>query len=344
MITKRIDAGAASFAEEIPWLASVIRSGGLVAFPTETVYGLGGNALDREAARRIYAAKGRPSDNPLIVHVASMEDVPLYVKTIAPVQKKLMEQFWPGPLTIIFDKKEIIPDETSGGLPTVAMRCPANEATRQIIRVAGVPLAGPSANISGRPSPTTASAVLSDLDGKIQAVIDDGTCDVGLESTIVAIEDGTIVIYRPGGVTEEMLSAIGPVRIDRAILGAGDRPKAPGMKYRHYAPKAPLAIFTGNIEKVEKAILEEAKKEGRIGFFVSTETAEKLPARHPVFIWGRRDNQREFAHNLFSGLHYFDSLPVERIVGEGTNTTGLGLAIMNRLEKASGHHIVVKDA
>lgn len=344
MITKRIDAKAVSFAEEIPWLSHIIRSGGLVAFPTETVYGLGGNALDRKAARKIYAAKGRPSDNPLIVHVASEEEAALYVKRITPLQKQLMERFWPGPLTIIFDKKDIIPDETSGGLSTVAMRCPANEATRRMIRAAGVPLAGPSANISGRPSPTTALAVLSDLDGKIEAVIDDGPCDVGLESTIVAVEEGTIVIYRPGGVTVDMLSSMAPVRMDRALLGTGDRPKAPGMKYRHYAPKAPLTIVTGNIEKVAEAILAEAEKKNQTGFFVSAEMAEKLPAGHFVYVWGHRDNQREFAHNLFSGLHYFDSLPVDRIVGEGTDTAGIGLAIMNRLEKASGHHIIVKDA
>lgn len=344
MITKRINVKDDSFYQAMPWLCDVIRSGGLVAFPTETVYGLGGNALDAEAARRIYAAKGRPSDNPLIVHVASMEEVPLYVKATTPLQSALMERFWPGPLTIIFDKNEKIPNETSGGLSTVAIRCPVSLATRKLIQAAGVPLAGPSANISGRPSPTTADDVLADLDGRIQAVIDDGPCEVGLESTIVGIENETIVIYRPGGITESMLSEMAPVRVDKAILGSGDKPKAPGMKYRHYAPNAPLIVFAGDTEKVEDAICKEAEKEdGKTGFFVSAEMAEKLSGIHPVFVWGHRENKHEFAHNLFAGLHYFNTVSVERIVGEGTDTSGIGLAIMNRLEKASGHHIVIKN-
>ncbi|WP_416176778.1 L-threonylcarbamoyladenylate synthase [Dialister sp.] len=328
-------------------LGEIIRAGGLVAFPTETVYGLGGNALDAEAAKRIYAAKGRPSDNPLIVHVSEPSEVEKYVKEVTPLEKKLMDAFWPGPLTIVFPKKDIIPLETSGGLSTIAIRCPRNEATRALIRAAGVPLAGPSANISTRPSPTTAEDVLHDMDGRIPAIVDGGPCEVGLESTVIGIEKGTIIIYRPGGITLEMLSAYAPTVVDKAILSggvkAGEHPKAPGMKYRHYAPSAPLTVYTGNRDKVEKEILSFVeKKDKKYGFFVSRETADRLPEGLPLFIWGSREDKESFAHNLFSGLLYFNKHPVDQIIGEGTDSKGLGLAIMNRLTKASGYHIVVE--
>lgn len=203
------------------------------------MYGLGANALDAEAARKTYAAKGRPSDNPLIVHVADKKEVSRYVKEVTPLEEKLMDAFWPGPLTIVFPKKDIIPKATSGGLDTIAIRCPANEATRALIRAAGVPISGPSANLSTKPSPTTAQDVYHDMKGRIEAIIDDGPCRIGVESTVIGIEKGKIIIYRPGGITLEMLSAFAPTVVDSALAKGNAHPKAPGMKYRHYAPSAP---------------------------------------------------------------------------------------------------------
>lgn len=344
MHTELVQVDDAYYTTKVKKLGQILRDGGLVAFPTETVYGLGGNALDAQAAKKIYAAKGRPSDNPLIVHVARKEDVAQYVKEVTPLQEKLMDTFWPGPLTIIFPKKDIIPKETSGGLATIAMRCPRSKATRALIEAAGVPMAGPSANISTRPSPTTAEDVMHDMDGRIDAVVDGGPCEVGLESTVIAVEDGKIIIYRPGGITLEMLSAIAPTEVDKGLSKPDAHPKAPGMKYRHYAPSAPLTVYTGDAEAVEQEILSFAGKTDKTyGFFVSRETAEKLPEGASVFVWGPRDDKESFAHNLFDGLLYFNKHPVDQIIGEGTDRKGLGLAIMNRLTKASGYHIVVEE-
>ena len=344
MVTEKIEVNEDYYAHTVHELGRIIREGGLVAFPTETVYGLGGNALDGSAAKKIYAAKGRPSDNPLIVHVADPSEVGKYVEAVSPLAEKLMKTFWPGPLTIVFPKKDIIPLETSGGLPTIAIRCPRSEATRALIRAAGVPIAGPSANISTRPSPTTAEDVLHDMDGRIQAVIDGGPCQIGLESTVIGLEGDQIVIYRPGGVTLEMLNAVAPTTVDAALASENSHPKAPGMKYRHYAPSAPLTVYTGNTEKAVEEILSFVKKaDETYGFFVSEETARLLPAGTSCFIWGKRADKESFAHNLFSGLLYFNKHPVDRIIGEGTDTKGLGLAIMNRLTKASGYHIVVEE-
>lgn len=332
------------FDKKVFELANIIKEGGLVAFPTETVYGLGGNALDPMAARKIYSTKGRPSDNPLIVHVAEPSEVERYVLEVPPLAEKLMNAFWPGPLTIVLPKNDRIPEETSGGLATIAMRCPRSEETRALIKAAGVPIAGPSANISGRPSPTTAEDVFHDMSGKIPAIIDGGSCQIGLESTVIGIEGNQIVIYRPGGVTREMLSEYAPTVVDQALVTENSHPKAPGMKYRHYAPSAPLTVYTGKTDKVEKEILDYSLRTDKIyGFFVSEETAGRLPKNLPVFVWGTRDNKSSFAHNLFSGLLYFDKNPVDQIIGEGTDSEGLGLAIMNRLTKASGHHIIVEN-
>lgn len=343
METKRIKVNESYYSGEAEALGRIIRKGGLVAFPTETVYGLGGNALDPSAAKKIYAAKGRPSDNPLIIHVADRWEVGKYVKEVTPLEEKLMEAFWPGPLTIVFPKKEIVPKETSGGLETIAVRCPDNRATQALIRAAGVPIAGPSANISTRPSPTTAEDVYHDMAGKIDALIDDGPCRVGVESTVIAVEKGNIIIYRPGGVTKEMLSRFAPVVIDPGLSSPESHPKAPGMKYRHYAPAAPLTVYTGNISEAVREILSFAeKKDKKYGFFVSQETADLLPGNVEKFIWGKRADKESFAHNLFSGLLYFNKNPVDQIIGEGTDTDGIGLAIMNRLTKASGYHIVVE--
>lgn len=343
MITKKIPVDDAYYADTVKELGRVLREGGLIAFPTETVYGLGGNALDPEAARKIYAAKGRPSDNPLIVHIGRKEEVFDLVQNVSPLEEKLMDAFWPGPLTIVFTKKDIIPMETSGGLDTVAIRCPVPKETRALIEAAGVPMAGPSANISTRPSPTTADDVLHDMNGKIYAVIDGGPCRIGVESTIIRVQNGEIVIYRPGGITKEMLEKFAPTRVDTALSRKDGHPLAPGMKYRHYAPSAPLTVYTGDPDKVVRVISSFADKKDKIyGFFVSRETAELLPDQSHVFIWGRRNDQAAMAHNLFSGLLYFNKHPVDQIIGEGTSSKGLGLAIMNRLTKASGYHIVVE--
>lgn len=341
-MTRKIEVNNEYYEKKVEELGNIIRRGGLVAFPTETVYGLGGNALAPEAAKKIYAAKGRPSDNPLIVHVAHKEEVAAYVTHISPLEEKLMDTFWPGPLTIVFPKKKNIPYETSGHLDTVAIRCPAHPATRALIEAAGVPIAGPSANISTRPSPTTAEAVMYDMDGRIEAIIDGGPCLIGLESTIVSVQNGKIIIYRPGGITEEMLSELAPTEIDKALFVMGDEhPKAPGMKYRHYAPSAPLTVYVGVTDKVERKIKEFATQKGKVyGYFVSEEMAQLLPKEATVFVWGSRRDQKGMAHNLFQGLLFFNTHPVDEIIGEGTDSTGIGLAIMNRLTKASGFHVV----
>lgn len=342
MKTKLVSAKGADFEETVKELGQVIRSGGLVGFPTETVYGLGGNALDPEAAKKIYAAKGRPSDNPLIVHVLDMAQAEQLAAEVTPLERALMEAFWPGPLTIVFPKKDIVPMETSGGLQTVAVRCPSHPAARALIAAAGVPIAAPSANISGRPSPTTAEDVMNDLSGRIEAVIDGGPCQIGLESTVVSCAGGTITIYRPGGVTREMLSSYGPVAIDSALASGSAHPLAPGMKYRHYAPASPMVVYAGDTGKVEEEILRASREGKRYGYFVSRELADKLPRGAVVFVWGRRGSQEEMARRLFSGLHYFNTHQVDKIIGEGTDTSGIGLAIMNRLTKATGYHIIIE--
>lgn len=342
MNTKLVSAAAADFEDNLKELGTVIRGGGLVGFPTETVYGLGGNALDPAAAKRIYAAKGRPSDNPLIVHVTGIAQAETLVQEVTPLERALMEAFWPGPLTIVFPKKDIIPMETSGGLQTVAVRCPSHPAAQALIAAAGVPIAAPSANISGRPSPTTAEDVMNDLSGRIEAVIDGGPCEIGLESTVVSCAGGTITIYRPGGVTKEMLASYGPVAIDSALASGSGHPLAPGMKYRHYAPAAPMVVYAGDTDQVEEEILRAAREGKNYGYFVSRELAEKLPAGSVAFVWGRRASQEEMAHRLFAGLHYFNAHPVEKIIGEGTAPSGIGLAIMNRLTKATGYHIIIE--
>lgn len=344
MDTKMILASAPDFAKRVQELGAILRNGGLVGFPTETVYGLGGNALDGEAAKKIYAAKGRPSDNPLIVHVADKAQAKTIVAGMTPLEERLIDAFWPGPLTLVMPKKPCIPSETSGGLPTVAVRCPVHPAMQALIRAAGVPIAGPSANISGKPSPTTAADVYHDLGGRIDAIIDGGPCDIGLESTIISCADGKITIYRPGGITKEMLEKFAPVTVDKISKNSKEPPKAPGMKYRHYAPSAPMTVYTGDTEKVEAEILGKAAEAGKqYGYFVSDELATKLPKDAVVFSWGPRQDQASMARRLFRGLHYFNEHPVDAIVGEGTSESGIGLAIMNRLTKATGYHIIMED-
>lgn len=328
--------------------ADIIKNGGLVAFPTETVYGLGGNALDGEAAKKIYAAKGRPSDNPLIVHISHIDELYPLVEEVSPKAKALMDAFWPGPLTLIFKKKPIIPSETSGGLDTVAIRFPENKVAKEFISACGVPIAAPSANTSGKPSPTRASHVAYDMTGRIDMIIDGGSCEFGLESTIVDTTCEPPCLLRPGAVTLGMMKElIGDMTVDKAVVSAlkeGERPKAPGMKYTHYSPKAHITIVKGSLDMVEKYIIEQADKgkaEGcNVGIIATVQTKDSYSG-HNVLIIGDRDHPETIAANLFKMLRKCDYLGFERVYVEYFDEDELGMAIMNRLKKAAGYDIVV---
>lgn len=329
--------------------AKILREGGLVAFPTETVYGLGANALSEEAAGKIYAAKGRPSDNPLIVHIADFEALPLLVSSIPEAGKKLMEAFWPGPLTLIFPKSSQVPGATTGGLDTVAVRMPADETARALIRLCGVPVAAPSANTSGRPSPTTADHVWQDMNGKIEMVVDGGPVGIGVESTIIDVSGEESMILRPGAITQEMaIGVLGQeIRLDPAILEgpvkADLRPKAPGMKYKHYAPKGDLTLVEGEEKAVASLInrlVKEKLSEGfTAGIICTDETMGEYPAGMVKSI-GLRKKEETVAHNLYAVLREFDDQGVDYIYSESFSKEHLGQAIMNRLTKAAGYHIL----
>ena len=324
----------------------IIRKGGLVAFPTETVYGLGGDALNPESSKKIYAAKGRPSDNPLIVHIADKKDLYRIVREVPEKAKKLMEAFWPGPLTMIFYKNELVPQATTGGLDTVAVRMPSDRIAAAFIRAAGGFVAAPSANVSGRPSTTTAAHVEEDLSGRIEMILDGGQAVIGLESTIVDMSVEPPVILRPGAVTKEMMEAvIGPLEVDKAIIApdSGVKPKAPGMKYRHYAPRADLAVVEGSTEAVIAAInqlAEEAEAEGkRVGIIATDETKDRYP-KGLVLSLGARKHEEEIAQHLFEVLRDFDETDVDCIYSEAFDEASIGPAIMNRLLKAAGHKVI----
>ena len=372
--------------EGISEAAEILRGGGLVAFPTETVYGLGGNGLDKEAAKKIYAAKGRPSDNPLILHVSSIEEVYPLVKALPEKAKKLMEAFWPGPLTLVLPKSDLVPKESTGGLETVALRSPENALTLELIRACGFPIAGPSANLSGRPSPTEASHVFEDLGGRIEGILEDGAVGIGVESTIVDLSENCPTLLRPGAITiEDLEEVLGEkVTIDPTLLGKsmaeGFTPKAPGMKYRHYAPKAEMILFkkkeedeTGSGQEeiaelilsyggmelsdcpekevkrsVAEAILSYGEKElsvspeKRIWILCGEDTASLYEGdgRFTVQILGRREEPLSMTHNLFRLLRKADEEGVELILGECYSEEGVGFALMNRLKKAAGQRIL----
>lgn len=324
----------------------IIKSGGLVAFPTETVYGLGGDGLRPDSSKRIYEAKGRPSDNPLIVHIAELKD--LFTITTGVSEKALLlaENFWPGPLTMIFKKSSNVPLETTGGLDTVAVRMPDNKIALEFIKKSGGFIAAPSANISGRPSPTEASHVVEDMQGRIEMIIDGGSATIGLESTIVDLTEEIPVILRPGFISMKSLSrVVGDVVYDPAILDSGcdEAPRAPGMKYRHYAPKGELSIVKGDKDKVIDYIrkqTEEALKNGdRVGIIATEETYLNYNATVVQNI-GSRDDEATIARRLYAVLRDFDIEGVNRIYSEEFNTPNMGQAIMNRLIKAAGHHII----
>ena len=325
----------------------ILKAGGLVAFPTETVYGLGANALDENAAMKTYAAKGRPCDNPLIVHIADLADLPIVAKNISEQAKQLVERFWPGPLTLIFEKQYIVPFGTTGGLSTVAVRMPTDEIALAVIRAGGGYISAPSANTSGRPSPTSAEHVWDDLDGKIDMIIDSGSVDIGVESTIVDMTVTPPMILRPGAITKEMLEeVIGEVAVDRALIDdeATTAPKAPGMKYRHYAPNAQLMVVEGEMEETVKAIRQIAYEQTRLGYKIgiiaTNETVDDYTTGVVKNI-GTRTNESSIAKNLYKILREFDEENVDYIYSEAFTQDGLGDAIMNRLLKAAGHHTIL---
>ncbi len=324
----------------------VIQDGGLVAFPTETVYGLGANALNQEAAKKIYEAKGRPSDNPLIVHIADVEALGAIVSEVPGSAKRIMEKFWPGPLTLIFNKTDLVPEGTTGGLSTVAVRMPVDEVALRLIRAGGGYISAPSANTSGRPSPTTADHVKDDLDGKIDMILDAGSVDIGVESTILDMTVEPPMILRPGAITKEMLEeVIGEVAVDGTLLQAEseEAPKAPGMKYRHYAPKAQLIIVEGEAKEAVKAIRQIAYEQTRLGFRVGIIATTETMGAYSVGVIksiGSRSNENSIAKNLYKVLREFDDEEVSYIYSEAFAEEGIGNAIMNRLDKASGHHTI----
>ncbi len=327
--------------------ADLILGDEVVAFPTETVYGLGANGLSKEAVRKIFAAKGRPADNPLILHVAETTDVDQLVNGLNENAKLLIEKFWPGPLTIIAPKSNIIPDEVSAGLSTVAIRMPSHPVAREFIKLAGVPLAAPSANISGKPSPTNAKDVLEDMTGKIAGILDGGECGIGVESTVVDTTTPIPMILRPGGITKEMLEEVlGAVEVDPALVTEGDfAPKAPGMKYKHYAPQAEMYLFEGaDVEEAFLASVLQGVLAGlKVGVLCDDNLATKIVSNEKckVSSWG--SNVNDLAEKMYFLLRDFDRQDLDVILSVGVPEQGLGVAVMNRLRKAAGLNILLVE-
>ena len=330
--------------DEAGYLISI---GELVAFPTETVYGLGGDALRPEAAARIYAAKGRPSDNPLIVHIADVEDLKRLAKTVPQDAYLLAEAFWPGPLTMIVQRGEAVPLATTGGLDTVAIRMPDHPVALELIRRSGCVIAAPSANTSGRPSPTEGIHVREDMDGRIAMILDSGPVGIGIESTIIDLTEDVPMILRPGFITPEMLSVVlgKEVIIDPGLIAADDttKPKAPGMKYKHYAPKADMIIIDGDKEAVIRAINEKTAadhKHGKKVAVIATEETKDHYQADVVLSMGSRQDEDSIAKHMYKILRDCDTLQVEAIYSESFQTPRIGQAIMNRLLKAAGHQVI----
>ncbi|MBP2243360.1 L-threonylcarbamoyladenylate synthase [Cytobacillus eiseniae] len=341
-VDKYVD-GADSY-PHISQAADLLKENEVVAFPTETVYGLGGNALNDEAVAKIFAAKGRPSDNPLIIHIADMNQLEEFVEEIPEKAEQLMEKLWPGPLTLIFKKKEgILSHMATPELSTVAVRMPDHPVALALIKEAGLPIAAPSANRSGKPSPTTAAHVWDDLNGRIAGIVDGGPTGVGVESTVVDCTEETPVILRPGGVTKEQLEAIiGDVRMDPGLQEAGQAPKSPGMKYRHYAPDAPLFLVDGPKEFIQK-LVDEKRAEGQSVAVLSTEETKDFYQADYVVACGKRLNLETVASSLYDALRQFNHMEVDVIYGEMFPNEGVGHAIMNRLMKAAGHRVITSE-
>lgn len=324
----------------------ILKNGGLVAFPTETVYGLGGDALNARASQKIYRAKGRPSDNPLIVHIADMESLEAIVERTPPEAYVLAERFWPGPLTLILKKNGRIPYETTGGLDTVAVRMPSDAVARALIAASTGYVAAPSANLSGRPSPTEAAHVEEDLGGRIELILDGGAACLGLESTIVDLTEDVPTVLRPGCITLEMLrEVLAEVRMDPGLIAddAKERPKAPGMKYRHYAPRADLKVVEGESGAVVREINRRAAAlcagGARVGILATDET-KALYGQGTVINIGAREDESAIARHLYGSLREFDALGVDVIFSESFSAAGVGQAVMNRLLKAAGHQVL----
>ena len=325
--------------------ANIIRNGGLVAIPTETVYGLGANGLDPEAVAKIFVAKGRPSDNPLILHVAEAKDMEKFCHSIPEAGYILAEKFWPGPLTMVLPARDCVPLSTRANLPTVAVRCPDNAVTREIIRLAGVPVAAPSANLSGKPSTTTAEHVMHDHDGKIEAVVDGGSCRVGVESTIVDLTEERPRLLRPGGITpEQLLEALGDLVVDKAVTAQIDKDavvKAPGMKYKHYAPQADVVIVSGSREKAAAYIHRHFTPSDRVLCF-----EEELPlyADCNPLAYGREDAVQTLSAGLFAALRELDDPAIGKVYARCPVGGGVAYAVQNRLKKAAAFQIIDAEA
>jgi L-threonylcarbamoyladenylate synthase len=331
----------------IDYGARLIRAGELVAFPTETVYGLGANALDGRAVYKIFEAKGRPADNPLIVHISNKEQLTELTTGVGDIGLKLMDAFWPGPLTIVVRKSRLVPDVVTAGLDTVAVRMPRHPVALSLIRSAGVPIAAPSANISGSPSPTTANHVARDLSGRIHLILDGGPCKVGVESTVLDITGTLPVLLRPGGITVEMLEqVVGQVEVDPGVVRpVQDQPvKSPGMKYRHYSPKARMVIVEGGLRDIVKKITSLAdayRSQGmRVGILATQQTYSQYKSYDNVIILGDREHPDTIAESLFSALRQLDEERVDIILAEGITREGVGLAIMNRMDRAAAFSII----
>ncbi|MDE7360510.1 MAG: threonylcarbamoyl-AMP synthase [Oscillospiraceae bacterium] len=322
--------------ESVSEAAELLKRGELVAVPTETVYGLAANALNENAVKKIFLAKGRPQDNPLIVHIASMKMLPPLVREIPDTAKALAERFWGGPLTMIFPKSDKIPSVTSGGLDTVAVRMPSNEAAREIIKKCGFPLAAPSANLSGKPSPTTARHVFDDMNGRIPLIIDGGECAVGVESTVVCFKGGKIHILRPGGITAEMLSEFGGVEVDKAVTAQpekGERVLSPGMKYKHYSPKADVYVVNAHGRAFEEYCVKRSRYESKL-IALGAGIAER-----GVFLdYGKTPEIQ--AQRLFALLRRADELGAKTVLVEMPEQNGMGLAVYNRLLRAAGFKVI----
>ena len=324
--------------------AAILRRGGLVGIPTETVYGLGADALNEDAVSRIFLAKGRPQDNPLIIHVPDASWLERYCRDVPPAAYQLAERFWPGPLTMILPRRDIVPLQTTGGLETVGVRCPNHPVTLAIIEAAGVPIAAPSGNTSGRPSPTTAAHMIEDMDGRIDGIVDGGPCTVGVESTIIDLTVTPPRLLRPGGLPLESLrQVLGEVAVDKAVTGllaAGERPRAPGMKYRHYAPHAPVTVVTGEPERSARRI--QGLLSDTAGVICFDEYAPLFPG-HIIHKLGPAADKSAQARHVFDALRTFDGTDVTEIFAQCPDDGGLGLAVANRLKKAAGFHLIDAD-
>lgn len=331
--------------KELKKITETFKEGGLVVFPTETVYGLGANGLDKEAVKKIYQAKGRPNDNPSILHIAKISQLDELVSEIPKIAKKCINNFWPGPLTIIFKKSDIVPMEVTGGLDTVAIRMPSNKIAAKILKNVNLPIAAPSANISGRPSPTKASHVIEDLMGRVDIIVDGGKSIVGIESTVLDVTTDPPMILRPGKVTLEDLQKIDKsIGIDNTTIDAKDKsiPKSPGQKYKHYAPKGMATCFVGEMDGIVNEINKRIKNaKGRVAVLATSQNLDKYVGADLILNLGNRDNLEEVANSLFDLLRKCDEEKVDVIFAEGFELKGMGLSIMNRLLKACAGRVVI---